>query len=126
MKVIKNLFFLSVLVMSFYACSTDELNGPIETSNKPNEIVHRTLSFEVFYNTFSNDKALLGKEIHTLAQTRKEHLKKAYSQSSVTTDTTKQIVVDYYNDPFNTIGKKLNGKRDSFTEQFVRVTKRLN
>ena len=86
MKVIKNLFFLSVLVMSFYACSTDELNAPIETSNKPNEIVHRTLSFEEFYNTFSNDKALLGKEIHTLAQTRKERLKKhtasqVYSQT---------------------------------------------
>ena len=124
MKVIKKLFFLSVLVMSVYACSTDELNAPTEETVRTNEIVHRTLSFEEFYNTFSKDKTLLSKQVHNFAQTKNERLKKANSQSAETPDNDVEIVVDYYYDPIHSnetysfITKEFKTKGD-YLEKFV-------
>ncbi|GEM50755.1 hypothetical protein EB1_05450 [Empedobacter brevis NBRC 14943 = ATCC 43319] len=90
----------------------------------PDEIVHRTLSFDEFYITFSGNESLLGKQIQALAQTRNGKLNKSTTESGGTSDDDVEIMVDYYhdavhgNETYSFVTKEFKTKGD-YLEKFV-------
>ncbi len=115
---------LLVMVCLLAGCTHDEFNEPIKDSAMPDEIVHRTLSFDEFYTTFSANESLLGKEIQALAQTRNEQLNKSTNEAGGVPGDNVEIMVDYYydavhsNETYSFVTKEFKTKGD-YLEKFV-------
>lgn len=115
---------LLFMVCLLAGCTHDEFNEPIKDSAMPDEIVHRTLSFDEFYITFSGNESLLGKQIQALAQTRNGKLNKSTTESGGTSDDDVEIMVDYYhdavhgNETYSFVTREFKTKGD-YLEKFV-------